>query len=191
MAVGHTIEPASSGRAKCRGCGEKIAKDELRLGARLPNPFVEGELTLWFHLECGAYKRPEPYLEAVGEHAGELPEDAPRLKREAERGLEHHRLTRIDRASHAPTGRATCRHCKTLIDKGSWRIGLVYYDEEEGRFSPSGYLHPRCVGDYTGTKDVMARVRRFSPGLADEAEAAIAEAIASGMAPAGGESAPE
>lgn len=48
--MAHTIEPAASGRARWRGCGERIAKGELRLGARLPNPFVEGELTLWFHL---------------------------------------------------------------------------------------------------------------------------------------------
>lgn len=189
--MGHTIEPAASGRAKCRGCGEKIAKGELRLGARLPNPFVEGELTLWFHLECGAYKRPGPYLEAIRDHDGEPPEDAPRLAREAELGLEHHRLTRIDRASPAPTGRATCRHCKTLIEKGAWRIGLVYYEEEEGRFSPSGYLHPRCVGDYTGTRDVMARVRRFSPGLDDEAEAAIVGEVGSAESSGGGEPAPE
>ena len=42
----HVIEPASSGRAKCRGCGRAIAKGELRLGERLPNPFTdEGEMT--------------------------------------------------------------------------------------------------------------------------------------------------
>ncbi len=65
----HVIEPATSGRAKCRGCGERIAKDELRFGERLPNPFAEGEMTLWFHPLCGAYKRPQPLLEALGETA--------------------------------------------------------------------------------------------------------------------------
>ena len=54
----HVIETASSGRAKCRGCGEKIAAGELRFGERLPNPFAEGETTHWFHLECAAFKRP-------------------------------------------------------------------------------------------------------------------------------------
>ena len=63
--MAHVIEPASSGRAKCRGCGERIAKDALRLGERLPNLFGEGEMTLWFHLPCAAYKRPEPFLEAL------------------------------------------------------------------------------------------------------------------------------
>jgi hypothetical protein len=48
--VPHVIEPASSGRAKCRGCDRPIAKGELRFGERQPNAFGEGEMTLWFHL---------------------------------------------------------------------------------------------------------------------------------------------
>ena len=39
----HVIEPAPTGRAKCRGCGEKIGAGELRFGESLPNPFAEGE----------------------------------------------------------------------------------------------------------------------------------------------------
>ena len=61
----HSIEPATSGRAKCRGCGRPIDKGELRLGERLPNPYAEGEMTLWFHPTCAAYKRPEALLEAL------------------------------------------------------------------------------------------------------------------------------
>ena len=64
--MAHVIEPASTGRAKCRGCGGKIAASELRFGERLPSPFAEGETTQWFHLDCGAFKRPEPFLEALG-----------------------------------------------------------------------------------------------------------------------------
>lgn len=160
----HTIEPAASGRAKCRGCGEKIAKDELRLGARLPNPFVEGELTLWFHLTCGAYKRPEPYLEAA-KTTTETIDNAEWLEVEAKRSLEHKRLPRLSGADRAPTGRARCRHCKELIEKGTWRISIVYYDEVEGRFQPSGFIHPGCAKDYLGTSDVVDRLRHFSPSL--------------------------
>ena len=65
----HTIEPAASARAKCRGCGEKIAAGDLRFGESLPNPFAEGETHHWYHLECGAMKRPEPFLEALAAHA--------------------------------------------------------------------------------------------------------------------------
>ncbi len=162
--IRHTIEPAASGRAKCRGCGEKISKDELRLGARLPNPFVEGELTLWFHLACGAYKRPEPYLEAA-RNTTETIDNSEWLETEAKRSLEYERLPRLNGADRAPTGRARCRSCRELIEKGVWRISVVYYDETEGRFEPSGYIHPKCAKNYFGTTDVVDRLRHFSPGL--------------------------
>lgn len=160
----HVIEPAASGRAKCRGCGEKIAKGELRLGARLPNPFVEGELTLWFHLPCGAYKRPQPFLDAL-ESTSEDVEDSERLAVEAKRSLEHERLHRLNGADRAPTGRAKCRSCRETIDKGALRISLVFYEEEEGRFEPAGFLHVGCAKEYFGTSDVLDRLKHFSPAL--------------------------
>src|SRR5947207_3050798 len=63
----HVMEPATSARATCRGCNQKIAKGELRFGERQPNAFGEGEMTLWFHLACAAYKRPEAFLEVARE----------------------------------------------------------------------------------------------------------------------------
>lgn len=33
-------------------------------------------------------------------------------------------------AERASTGRATCRQCKTLIPKGTWRLALAFYDTE-------------------------------------------------------------
>jgi hypothetical protein len=168
--VTYTIEPAASGRAKCRGCGKPIARGELRLGARLPNPFVEGELTLWFHLTCGAYKRPEAYLDAARE-TKETIANAQWLEEQAKLGLEHERLPRLDGCDRAPTGRAACRSCREAIEKGTWRIALVYYDEVEGRFSPGGYVHPKCAREHFGTTDVLERVRHFAPDLeADDVE---------------------
>src|SRR5690606_16278598 len=61
----HSIEPAKTGRATCRGCNRPIAKDELRFGERVTNVFGDGETTLWFHLRCAAFKRPETFLEAL------------------------------------------------------------------------------------------------------------------------------
>jgi hypothetical protein len=156
------IEPASSGRAKCRGCGQKIEKRALRFGEKLENPFADGEMTHWFHLDCAAFKRPEPLLQTLG--AREEPLDGhTSLEAEARKGREHRRLPRVNGAERASTGRATCRSCREAIAKGSWRIPLVYW--EEGRFAPSGFIHARCAGEYLGTTDILARVRRFSPGL--------------------------
>ena len=161
----HLIERAPSGRAKCRGCAQRIDKDELRVGERLPNPFAEGEMTLWFHPVCAAYKRPGPFLEAT-KTATETLERQDALVAEAERGLAHRRLPRIDGGQRAPTGRARCRCCREMIAKDSWRIPLVFY--EEGRFHESGFIHAACSREYLGTAEVIERIRHFSAELCDE-----------------------
>jgi Poly(ADP-ribose) polymerase and DNA-Ligase Zn-finger region len=161
----HLIEPAATGRAKCRGCDQRVAAGELRFGEVVPNPFAEGETTHWFHPECGAYKRPEPFLEALATTTVTL-EDAERLEAEARFGLAHERLSRINGAERSPTGRAQCRSCKEPIVKDAWRITLVFY--EEGRFSPAGYVHIGCCQAYFEMIAVMPRLRRFSPSLREE-----------------------
>jgi hypothetical protein len=161
----HVIEAAATGRAKCRGCGGKIAALELRFGERLPNPFADGETTHWFHLDCAAFKRPEPLLEALAGREEPL-DGRERLEMEAKRGLAHRRLPRIDGAERAPTGRAQCRSCREPIPKDAWRIPLVFY--EDGRFAAAGYVHARCSRAYFETTDVLPRLRRFSPDLGDE-----------------------
>jgi hypothetical protein len=156
------IEPASSGRAKCRGCSQPIAKDEIRFGERQPNAFGDGETTLWFHLRCGAYLRPETFLEATSTApADELLET---LRAAARFGIEHRRVPRIHGAQRASSGRAHCRACRELIAKDEWRIALVFF--EAYRFDPGGYLHVGCARSYFETTDVLERIRHFSPELA-------------------------
>ena len=161
----HVIEPAVTARAKCRGCSDPIAAGELRFGERLPNPFAEGETTHWFHLDCAAFKRPEPFLEALAARSEPL-DDSERLESEAKRGLAHRRLPRIDRVGRSPSGRAHCRSCRDVIGKGDWRIALVFY--EDGRFEPSGFIHVRCARVYFETADILPRLRHFSRHLTDE-----------------------
>lgn len=156
----HTLEPAVSNRAKCRGCGETIAKDTLRLGERLPNPFSDRTpMTLWFHPQCAAYKRPETFLEVLEANDGVL-DNADHLKAVAEEGVRHRRLPRITGVEKAPSARASCRECRETITKGEWRIKLVYF--EDGRFNPSGYLHPACASAYFETADILDRIRFFA-----------------------------
>ena len=166
--MAHVIERATTGRAKCRGCAAPIATGTLRFGERLPNPFGEGDTTHWFHLDCGAFKRPQSLLEALAA-TEPPPDDAPRLEAEAKRSLEHERLARIDGAERASSGRAQCRSCTVAIDKGAWRVKRVFYEED--RFVPAGFIHTRCAPEYFGTPDVFPRVKHFSPGLgADDLE---------------------
>jgi hypothetical protein len=170
--MAHLFEEAPTGRSKCRGCGQAIAKAELRFGERLPNPFAEGEMTHWFHPVCAAYKRPEPMLESLELAPPELRE---RLESAARGSLAQPRLPRIDGAELAPGSQASCRQCREKIAKGEWRLRLVFH--EEGVFSPAGYIHLGCRKAYFETDDILAQVMHFSPALDAEARAALAAAF--------------
>lgn len=158
----HVFEPAATNRSKCRGCKQALQKGELRFGEGLPNQFGEGEVTHWFHPMCAAYKRPEPLLEALQSAATDVP-DREALERTARASLAQHRLPRIDGAERSPTGQAKCRQCREPIEKGSWRIRLIFH--EEGVFSPGGFIHLGCRQAYFETGDTLEQVLHFSPAL--------------------------
>jgi hypothetical protein len=174
------FEAATSGRSKCRGCDLPIGKGEVRFGERLPNPFGSGELTLWFHPLCAAYKRPETMLQALAEPAEIAAGGADReaLERAARANSRHPRLQRISGAELSPSGQAKCRSCHEPIEKGSWRIRLVFF--EDGRFAPSGAIHVRCRKTFFETDEgLLEPVLHFSPGLSDEDRQDLARAFES------------
>lgn len=180
--VDHVIEPATSGRAKCRGCGKNIAKGVVRFGERVDNPFGDGKTTLWFHLPCAAYKRPEPFLEALGATTAPLEEHG-HLEATARMGTEHRRLPRVDGVERASTGRAACRCCREAIAKGTLRIRLVFF--QDGRFDPGGFIHVHCAEAHLGTADILERLRQFSPALTPNDIAELRETLSSeGRTPA-------
>ena len=160
----HVFEPATSGRSKCRGCGLAIQKGELRFGESVPNLFADGDTILWFHPVCAAYRRPQSLLEALEQTTGTVP-DRDSLEQTARKSAAHERLQRIDGAERSPTGQAKCRNCHEPIQKGSWRVRIVFY--EEGRFAPGGFVHLGCRKDYFETDAISDHVLRFSPALSD------------------------
>lgn len=136
----------------------------MRFGERLPNPFADGEITVWFHPLCAAYKRPEPLLETLAESNENLPDRAA-LERAAHASLEHRRLPRIDGAERASSGQAACRSCRQPIARGTWRIRLAFH--EEGRFSPGGFIHLDCRREYFETDVAADLVLHFSAALSE------------------------
>jgi hypothetical protein len=179
--VPHSIEPAVTGRSKCRACGKPIAKGELRFGERLPNPFGDAgsETTHWYHVRCGAYRRPEAFaevLETLGavqdSNPGSELDDPAVLRRAVELGLAHRRVPRIDGVERASTGRARCRHCREAIARGEWRIPLVFV--EEGMAASAGFVHASCSAGYFGTADVLDRLLHFGDDPDAGAELAAA-----------------
>jgi hypothetical protein len=132
-------------------------------------------MTLWFHPVCAAYKRPEPLLETLSDTSAESVPDRKQLEDVARRTLSHRRLPRIDGAEPSPSGQARCRHCRKPIDRGGWRIRLVFY--EEGMFTPGGFVHLGCSPDYFETANILEQVLHFSaalePGQIDELKASF------------------
>jgi hypothetical protein len=176
----HVFEPASTGRSKCRGCKQPLAKGELRFGEALPNQFGEGEVTHWFHPRCAAYRRPEPLLQALA--AFPQTPDREALEGVANKALFNQRLTRIDGGERAPSSQAHCRQCKEPIEKGAWRIRLIF--QEEGTFTPGGFIHVGCSKDYFGAGDVLEQVLQFSPALAAPDRDALVAAVTPSGTPA-------
>jgi hypothetical protein len=132
-------------------------------------------MTAWFHPACAAWKRPEPFLQALEQTTEKLPERE-RLEGAARNSLAHRRLPRIDGAERAKSGQARCRSCGETIGRGSWRIRLVFH--QDGQFSAGGFVHLHCRKQYFETDDVMDQLLHFSPDLsADEREELRAAAV--------------
>jgi hypothetical protein len=172
--VAHLFVPAASGRSKCRGCARPIKRGELRFGECLPNLFGEGEMTLWFHPLCAAYKRPQALLEALAASTEDVP-DRENLERAALRSTSYRRVPRVDGAERAPSGQARCRSCHEPIARGNWRIRIVFY--EEGRFSPGGYIHLTCRKVYFETDEVLDQLLHFSPDLSEAEREDLVRAV--------------
>src|SRR5690606_19289008 len=164
--MGDVFETAASGRAKCRGCGQKIDKGDLRYGEAVPNAFGAGESRHWFHLACGAQRRSESFLAALDGYEGELPNQA-ELRRWAELGVAHPRWCCFARVERAASGRARCRHCQENIAKDSLRVVVEWV--EDGMVSGAGFVHVGCAGAYAGTTDgLLERFQRAGSDLTTE-----------------------
>jgi hypothetical protein len=169
------IETASTGRAKCRGCQQKIDKGQLRFGERVPNPFGEGEATHWFHVSCAAEKRPEKLASALASFEAEVPERE-RIEAIAAEGSENPKLASIVHAERAPSGRATCQQCREKIAKGELRIAFEREAEPMGMAAKSS-IHLACGPLYFGSAGLLSKLARTSPELSaqdlDELAAAL------------------
>ena len=130
-------------------------------------------MTLWFHPVCAAYKRPDAILQTLAEISGGVT-DREMLERAARGSSAHRRLPRIDGVQRAPNSRAKCRCCREPIERGTWRIRLVFF--EEGRFLPGGFVHLDCRGAYFENHDVLDPMVHFSPDLSDEERSELARA---------------
>ena len=171
----HVFEIAPSGRSKCRGCGRTIAKASLRFGERLPNPFGDGDMTHWHHPLCAAHRRPDSLLAALDQYV-EADDQMSKVDLSAAATItsKHHRLQRLGVLEQAPSSRARCRHCKELIEQSSWRVPLIFFNEDT--YNPSGFIHLACVNDYCDTDVTWPTLCCFAdPQTIDMTEAQFQE----------------
>lgn len=102
--------------------------------------------------------RPENFLAALEAYPEDLAEGQ-WLRQAASTGLQYRRLPRLRGAEWAASGRARCRLCLDVVEKGQPRLALQLY--EDGRFSPSGSIHVQCAQAYLGTAEILDRIQRL------------------------------
>jgi hypothetical protein len=169
-----TIEAASTGRASCRYCREKIEKGELRFGDRVPSAFSEGEQTLWYHLRCAAERLPEKLGATLEAHPGEVP-DREELQRAADNGRENPKLALVQRVDRAPTARARCQQCRETIAKAELRVGVDR--DQEGMMPTVSYIHVRCAAAHLGAAGLKTKLERLARALGPEDRAALSSEL--------------
>lgn len=168
--MGHTIETAKSGRAKCRKCKKAIVKGELRFGEEVVNAFSpDGDMTYrWYHLECGAATRPAELGQALADFDGDVPDRAALEKKMGE-GKRKQKPKNFPYGEHAPSGRSTCIQCNEKIGKGELRVA-VEREVDTGSFvtTGAGYLHPGCAMEYVDDEELAEQIRANSTQLSGD-----------------------
>ena len=159
------IESAKSGRAKCRGCRAGIAKGELRFGECAANPYGEGDTLQWFHLACAADKRSDKLLAALTDFDGDPIDGRAELEEIAAAGQRNPNLARVQHAERAPSGRARCRECRELIEKGVLRLVMEPEAEVQSNMFPAYFVHAGCAEAHVGLEGLLDKVHRVSPAL--------------------------
>lgn len=161
----YVIEPARSGRSKCKTCRRKIDKDVLRIGILIEGPFGAGYL--WHHIKCAAKRQFESveaaYEEQCWADGVEVPplEELRKLVEEAAKK----KREKIDPpfAQIAPSGRAKCKHCDETIEKGSVRIVLgrevEFYRQVRTALIN---VHPKCVAAELMAEDCSTEPEGFA-----------------------------
>lgn len=164
----YVIEPARSGRSKCKACRRVIQKGHTRIGILIVGPFGPGYL--WHHMNCAARRHLEKVEEAYRLQAWEDGVDVPPIEklRSVADKAEKDRAERktAPHAEKAPTGRSRCKHCGEPIAKGSYRVVLLRGVEFAGqvRSGPIN-VHPGCVIRELMAEDCTTEPEGFEDAL--------------------------
>ncbi len=187
----YVIEGARSSRAKCKTCRKTIDKGVLRLGVLIEGPYGIGYL--WHHLTCAAKRRlddvEEAYASEAWKAAKEPPSDVPSIEelRKVNEEAEEKRQSRpkLPFAEVDPSGRAKCKQCGELMEKGSLRVVLGREVEFGSQYRTMPIqVHPACVAAEIEREDCATEsagfveaIRANSQGVTSEQIDAVLEAV--------------
>gem|GEM_PF-1665226 len=134
------IEPAKSGRARCRKCREKIEKGELRLGVEVEG-YSDDPAWQWYHLTCAAEKVPAELNAALEAWDGEEIEGAEALKASIAKNKKKQKASVFPYAERAPSARSTCIMCSekapvTSIPAASAPMAKLRISKDSSKNSP-------------------------------------------------------
>ena len=184
----YVIEGARSSRSKCKTCRKKIDKDVLRIGVLIEGPYGIGYL--WHHLTCAAKRRLDDVEEAYAAEAWKaakiVPESVPpieelrKLHDEAEEKRQSRQ--RIPYAELDPSGRAKCKECGEVMEKGSVRIVLGREVEFGTQFRTMPiHVHPACVAVAIEREDCNTEAAGFADAIRANSQGLSEEQIASAI----------
>lgn len=180
----NVLEVAPTGRAKCRGCRESIAKGEVRFGEVFDSAFAGGEALRYWHVLCAAKNRGVAgklrellaATELVIANRAEVDEALAGGGKRAGKGGEK----AFPYAELAPTGRARCMECDEGLPKGELRVAVERETETPMGMTVrgAGYLHPACALDWADEqgqeRDVFAAAVVANSTLEEAQSAALA-----------------
>jgi len=182
----YMIEGARSSRSKCKSCRKKIEKGVLRLGVLIEGPYGIGYL--WHHLTCAAKRRLDDveaaYEREAWKEAKETPEDVPsieemrKLNEEAEEKREERK--KIPFAEVDPSGRAKCKQCGEVMEKGSLRVVLGREIEFGSQYRTMPiHVHIACVAGEIEKVDCSTQSEGFEHSLRQNSRGLTEEQIES------------
>lgn len=149
----YRAEYSKSGRAACKACKEKIAKDILRLAAMVQSPMFDGKVPNWYHYKCFFIKqRPSTVadienfdslryddqknikqkIESAGA-ATPTPSGSKKGKSKSKGAAGSSGGTKDFSVEVAKAGRAGCRGCEQKVLKGEVRISKMDYTSDSAR----------------------------------------------------------
>lgn len=168
----YVVEGARSSRSKCKSCRKKIEKGVLRLGILIEGPYGVGYL--WHHLSCAAKRRlddvEEAYDRQAWKEAKEVPDDLPsieslrELKDKAEEDKKNRKVLPYIQVD--PSGRAKCKACSRVMEKGSLRVVLGREVEFGSQYRTMPiHVHSKCTSEALEAPDCATETDGFFDAL--------------------------